>query len=116
MRWRISWGIGEIDILDFQQRKIALAILGRADLALDRVAGAQAKAAHLTGRDINIVGAGKVVGLGRAQEAEAVLQNFQNAVAKYGDIVFGQLFEDREQHVLLAQAAGVLDLQILGET
>ena len=42
-------GLVEIDLVDLEQREISLAILGRADLALDRIAGAQAEAAHLAG-------------------------------------------------------------------
>jgi hypothetical protein len=30
-------------------------------------------------------------------------------------VVFGQLLQDREHHVLLAQVARVLDLQLLGK-
>jgi hypothetical protein len=63
----------EIDRVDLQQREIALTVLWRADLPLDGVAGAQAEAAHLAGTDINVVGAGQVIGLRRAQEAETVL-------------------------------------------
>jgi hypothetical protein len=72
----------EIDRVDLEQREIALAVLGRADLALDRVAGAQAEAADLARADIDVVGARQVVGLGRAQEAEAVLQDLEHAVAE----------------------------------
>ena len=71
----------EIDRVDLEQGEIALALLGAADLALDRVAGAQAEAADLRGRDIDVVRAGQVVGVGRAQEAEAVLQDLDHAVA-----------------------------------
>ena len=66
-------GIVEIDLGDADEREIALAVLGAADLALDRVAGPQAELADLVGRDIDVVGAGEIIGLGRAQEAEAVL-------------------------------------------
>src|SRR6218665_3191986 len=38
-------GIFEIDRIDLEQREITLAILGRPDLAFDRVAGAQTEAA-----------------------------------------------------------------------
>ena len=40
-------GVLEIDGRDLQQREIALAVLGRADRAFDRIAGAQAEAADL---------------------------------------------------------------------
>ena len=67
------FGIVEIDLGDAGQSEIALAVLGPADLALDGVAGAQAEFADLVGRDVDVVGAGEIIGLGRAQEAEAVV-------------------------------------------
>jgi hypothetical protein len=57
-------GIVEIDLGQLGEREIALAILGRADLAFDRVAGAQAPFADLVGRDIDIVRPGEVVRFG----------------------------------------------------
>ena len=72
-------GIVEIDRTELGQREIALAFLGAADLAFDRVAGAQAEFADLVRRDIDVVGAGEIIGLGRAQEAEAVVQHFDRA-------------------------------------
>src|SRR3546814_8757943 len=42
------------------------------------------------------------------------LQDLEHAVAIDRDVVLGELFQDREHHVLLAQGAGVLDLQLLG--
>ena len=72
-------GIVEIDADELGQREIALAVLGRADLAFDRVAGAQAPFADLVGRDVDVVGPGEIVRLGAAQEAEAVLQHLDRA-------------------------------------
>jgi hypothetical protein len=68
-------------LVDLDQREIAFAVLGGADLALDRVAGVQVEAADLDWADVDVVGAGQVGGVGRAQEAEAVGQHFQRAVA-----------------------------------
>ncbi len=107
-------GRREIDVVDLEQREIALAVLGRADLALDGIAGAQAEAAHLGRADVDVVGAGQIVGLGRAQEAEAVLQDLEHAVAEDGGVVFRQLLEDGEHHVLPPQARGVFDFQFFG--
>src|SRR3546814_14214177 len=42
------------------------------------------------------------------------LQDLEHAVAIDRDVVLGELFQDREHHVLLAQGACVLDLQLLG--
>ena len=57
------FGVFEVDGVDFEKREIAFALLRAADLALDGVAGAQAEAADLRGRDIDVVGAGQVVRL-----------------------------------------------------
>ena len=108
-------GVLEVDRVDLQQREIALALLGAADQAFDRVAGAQAEAADLRGRDVDVVGAGEVVGIGRAQEAEAVLQHLDDAFADDLDVARRELLEDREHQLLLAQGGGVLDLVFLGE-
>ena len=45
----------EVDRVDFDQREVALAFLGRADLAGDGVAGAQVEAADLRRRDVDVV-------------------------------------------------------------
>src|SRR5204862_240890 len=87
----------------------ALAVLRRADLAFDRVAGMQVEAADLRGRDVDVVGARQVGGLGRAQEAEAVGQHFERAVAEDRGPFLRLVLEQREDEVLLAQAARVLD-------
>ena len=105
----------EIDRVAFQQREIALALLRAANDALDRVAGAQAEAADLGGRDIDVVGSGKIIGVGRAQEGEAVLQDFDDALADDLDVQAGELLENGEHQFLLAHDRGVLDLVFLGE-
>jgi hypothetical protein len=56
--------IVEVDGVDLEERKIALAFLGRADLALDGVASAQAEATDLAGAHIDVVRPRQVVGLG----------------------------------------------------
>ena len=76
------FGIVEIDLGDLGQREVALAVLGAADLAFDRVAGAQAEAADDVGRDIDVVGPGEIIGLGAAQEAEAVVEHLDGAHAR----------------------------------
>jgi hypothetical protein len=69
-----------VDRVDHGQGEIALAVLRPADAAGQVVAGAQVEAADLAGRDVGVVRAGQVAGLVRAQEAEAVGQDFQHAV------------------------------------
>ncbi len=108
-------GILEIDGRDLQQREIALAVLGAPDRSLDGVARPQAEAADLRGRDVDVVGAGEIVRFRAAQEAEAVLEDFEHAVAGDLDIAFGELLEDGEHHVLLAHGRRVFDFEFLRE-
>src|SRR6185436_11172955 len=66
------------------------------------------------GRDIDVVGTGEIVGIGRAQEAEAVLEHFDRALAH--DLVagFGADLEDREHQLLLAQGRSAFDAEPFG--
>ena len=105
----------EVDGVDLDEREVALAFLGRADLAGDGVAGAQIEAADLRGRDVDVVGAGQVVVLGRAQEAEAVGQAFEHAFGEDQAALFGLRLQDLEDQLLLAQAGGAGDAQVLGD-
>ncbi len=105
----------EIDGVDLEQREVALAVLGRADVAFDGVAGAQAEAADLRRRDIDVVGAGEIVRFRRAEKAEAVGENLDDAFADDVDFLRGELLEDREHQLLLAQGAGVFDLMLFRE-
>ena len=84
-------------------------------MAFDGVAGAQAEAANLAGRDVDVVGAGEVVGFRRTQKAEAVGQHFDHALADDVDFLGGELLEDGEHQLLLAHGAGVFDLVLFGE-
>ncbi len=111
----LLFGIVEIDGVDFQQGEIALALLRAPDLPFDRIAGAQAKPSYLAGADIDVVGTSQIVGVGRAQEAEAVQQHLDHANAGDIDVTGRQLLEDREHELLLAQGARILDLDFFGE-
>jgi hypothetical protein len=70
----------------------------------------QVEAADLRGADVDVVGAREVGGVRGAQEAEAVGQDFQRAVAEDRFALLRLALEQREDQVLLAHAAGVLDL------
>jgi hypothetical protein len=105
----------EVDRVHLDQREVALAFLGRANLAGDRVAGAQIEAADLRGRDVNVVGAGQVVVLGGAQEAEAVRQAFEHAFGEDQAALFRLRLQDLEDQFLLAKAGGVLHAHVLGD-
>ena len=105
----------EVDGVHLDQREVALAFLGRADLAGDGVAGAEIEAADLRGRDVDVVGAGQIVILGRAQEAESVGQAFEHAFREDQAALFGLRLQDLEDQFLFAQTGGSADAQILGD-
>ena len=102
-----------VDLVDLDQREVALAVLRHPDLAFDHVAGVQVEAAHLARREVDVVGRRHVARFGRAQEAEAVGQDLEDAVAEDLLAVLGALLHDREHQLLLAHAGDVLDLQRL---
>jgi len=104
--------IVEIDLGDAQQAEIALAVPRTLDLALDRVAGPEAELADEIRRDIDIVRPGQVIGVGRAEEAESVLQHLDRAAAHDLVAIFGADLEDREHQLLLAQGRGALDSEL----
>ena len=74
-------GILEIQRIDFEQSKIALAFFGASDVTVDRVAGAQSKAADLRRRNVNVVRTGQVICFRRSQKTEAIGQHFNDAFA-----------------------------------
>ena len=105
----------EIDRGQPHQREITLAVLRPADLALDRVAGAQPVLADLIGRDIDVVRAGKVIRFGTTQEAEPVLQHLDRAQSHDLVATLRLFLQDGEQQVLLAQRRRAFDAQFLGK-
>ena len=105
----------EIDLVHLDQGEIALAFPGGSHAPVDRVAGAKAELPDLGGTDIDVVGAGKIVGLRGPQEAEAIGQDLHGAGARDFHALLGQNLEDGEHHVLLAHGVRVLDLQGLGK-
>ena len=68
-----------VDHLDLHQGEVLLPLNGQANRPLNDQAGAQAEAANLTGRDIDVLRRSQVVVGGAAQEAVAVGQHFQRA-------------------------------------
>src|SRR3569832_665788 len=103
-----------VDLVDLQQREIALAFLRRPDLAGHGVARAQIEAADLTGRDIDVVGAGEIGAFCRSQKSEAILEDFQYAVTEDVFPFLGVRLEDGEDHILFARARHALDAHVLG--
>ena len=60
-------------------------------------------------------GPGEIIRLGRAQEAEAVLQHLDDAFADDLDLAAGELLQDRKHQLLLAHDRSVLDFVLFGE-
>ena len=108
-------GVLEIERVDLEQGKIAFAFLRAADVAVDRVAGTQAEAADLRGRDVDVVRPRQIVRLRRAQEAEAIRQHLDDALPDNIGLARGELLEDAEHQLLLAHRRGVLNLEFLGK-
>ncbi len=69
-----------VDGFDFEQSVVFLGLFRRAHLADDEIAGAQSEAADLALADVDVFRAGQQTVT--AQEADAVLDDFQNAAAK----------------------------------
>ena len=103
-----------VDRLDPQQGEVALVLLGRADLAGNGRPGPQAEAANLAGRDVNVVGAGEVVVVGAAEEAEAVGQDLQRPLAVHQPVELHPLLENPEDQVLLLDAGVVGEVFLAG--
>ena len=85
-------------------------------MAFDGVAGAQAEAADLAWRNVDIVGSGQIVRFGRAQKAETVGKHFDDTFADDVDFLGRELFEDCKHQLLLAHGAGVFDLMFFSES
>jgi hypothetical protein len=102
-------GVRVVDELDLEEGEVLLAVLRRPDLAADDVAGAHAEAADLRGRDVDVVRAGQVVVLGRAEEAEAFGQHLEDAFAEEQAVLLGLLLDDLVDNLLLLEAHDLLD-------
>src|SRR5687767_11746472 len=104
----------EVDRLDFDQREITLAFFRRANLAANRVAGAQVKLAYLRRRDVNVVWTRQIVVLRRPEEAEPIRQGFQHTFREDETALFrlgGEYFEDE---LLLTHARSAGHIHALG--
>lgn len=104
-----------VDGVDAHECEVAFAVLGRADLAFDRVAGVKIEAADLGGRDVDVVRARKIGGVRAAKEAEAVGKHFERAVTEDLLAALGLFLENGEHELLLAHALGVVDFERVGD-
>ena len=105
----------EVDGFDLDQGEVLLAFVRRAHVAGDGVAGLEVELADLRGRDVDVVRAGQVVVVGRAQEAVAVGQDFEHAFGEDVAFFFALGLKNLEDEVLLAEAAGAGDVEAAGK-
>src|SRR3989442_1764028 len=105
----------EVDRLDLEEREVSLGVLRRADLAGDRIAGAQVEAPDLRRRDVDIVRSGQVVVVRSPQGSESIRQDFQEAFRVDSPHLLGLRLEDLEDQLLLAQPAHALDVELAGD-
>ena len=105
----------EVDGLDLDQGEVPLPFLGRPDLARHGVAGLQVELADLRRRDVDVVGTGQVVVVGRPEEPEPVGQHFEHALREDVPALLGLRLQDLEDQLLLSHAGGAGDVEILGD-
>src|SRR5580704_10912590 len=67
---------------------------------------------YLARRNIDVVGTRQVVVIRRAQEAEAVGQDFQHALAEDRSVLGGLRLQHRKDHLLLAHVGGAVDVEV----
>jgi len=70
----------------------------------------EVEAPDLRGRHVDVVGAREIRRIGRAQEAEAILEHLEGAVAEDGFAFFRVALEEREHELLLAEPVGAFEL------
>ncbi len=104
-----------VDLADFEQREITLAVLRRTDQPGNGVAGAQREASNLARADVDIVRTGKIRSVRGAQEAEPVLQDLEYTFSVDVLTELCVLFEDREDDVLLAGTRETFEAERLAE-
>jgi len=98
-----------VDAVDLDQGKITFAFFRGPDFALYAVPGMQIESSDLGGRYIDVIRAGQIRSVGRAQESEAVLQYFQRSVAEDAVTFFCLVLEQRKDEILFAHTAGIFD-------
>ena len=105
----------EVDRVDLQKRKIALAFLRTADRTLNGIAGFQREPPDLRRRNVDVVGTGQVVGVGRPEKTKPVLQHLHHAFTDDFHFLRRELLQNREHQLLLAHHTGVFDLEQFGK-
>jgi hypothetical protein len=94
----------EVHRFDLDEREVALAVLGRANLARYGIAGVEVELADLRRRHVNVVRTRQVVVVRGAQEPEAVRQHLEHAFGEDQPALLGARLQDLEDELLLAHA------------
>lgn len=84
-------------------------------MAGDSGPGAETEASDLAGADVDIVGAGEVVVVGAAEEAESIGENFECAFSEHESIEAGAFLEDSEDEVLFFEPVNFGELILFGD-
>src|SRR5580704_17554526 len=101
----------KVDGLNLDEREVFFAFVRRAYLAADCVTGFKVKFANLGRGDVNVVGARKVVVIGRAEKTVAIGQDFENAFSENVTFFFALRLQDFEDQILFAHTAGTGQIQ-----
>src|SRR4030095_12736881 len=92
-----------------------LAVLWRPYHPGHGVSRVQVELPDLRGRHVDVVRAGQVVVIGRAQEAEAVRERLEHTFREDVAALLGAHAEDLEDQLLLAHAGCTGDLELFGD-
>ena len=108
----------KVDAVHLEQGEVTLAFLGGAHRTFNGIAGAEIKPADLGRRDIDVVGTGKVIVVGRPQKTKAIGQHLKHAAAPVLAVFLGLTasgLQNGEDQFLLAHGAVFFNPVILGE-
>ena len=103
-------GVDAVDAVDAEQAPVLLAVTRGADDAGDAIADAQAGAAHLAGRDVDVVRAGQQAVA--AHEAVALVDDVEDAGRVDLAGVLGLTLEDLVDEIVLADAGRGIELEL----
>ena len=107
-----DFGMLEVDGLDLDQGKVALAFLGLTHLSGNGVARAQIKTTDLAGAHVDVVRTREVVVLRSPQKSETVRQAFQHAFREDQTTLLGLRLQDLEDQLLFAHAGHAFDAEL----
>jgi len=105
------FGVLVVDRFNLEQREVALALLRRPNQTRYGIAGTQIELSNLAGRDVDVVGTGQIVVIGRAQKAVTIRQDLQHAFGENMAFFFTLRLQNFENKVLFAESACARDLK-----